>query len=164
MDVGEDFVFLVIEVLCGEGVMFINKDGECFMFLVYFDVEFVLCDIVVCVVFVQYQVGNCLMFDMCEVIGVEIIDFFFFVVEYCVCNGIDLLMQLIFVVFVVYYYMGGIVIDVEGCVSFGNFWVCGEVSLMGLYGFNCLVFNGLFEVLVYVCICVEGIKVQMKEV
>lgn len=135
-DIGEDFVFLVIEVLWGEGVILINCYGEWFMLVVYFDVEFVLCDIVVWVIFVEIEVGNCFMFDICQVLGVEVLMVFLLVVEICVCVGIDLVVELIFVIVVVYYYMGGINVDQNGCISIENFWVCGEVLLIGLYGVN----------------------------
>lgn len=51
--------------------------------------------------------------------------------------------------FVVYYLMGGVVIDFDGCMLFFGFFVVGEVVWIGVYGVNCLVLNLFFEGVVF---------------
>lgn len=63
--------------------------------------------------------------------------------------GMDLIKELIFIVFVVYYICGGVVVDDYGCIDVDGLYVIGEVSYIGLYGVNCMVFNLLLECLVY---------------
>lgn len=70
----------------------------------------------------------------------------------------DLIKEFIFVVLVVYYYMGGLVIDVYGEIFIGGFWVCGEVVGIGVYGVNCFVSNLFLEVFVFVNWIVIEIK------
>src|SRR5437667_105137 len=71
-------------------------------------------------------------------------------VEGCVWFGIDFCRDLVFVVFVVYYLMGGIVIDVQGATSIAGLFASGESACTGAYGANRLASNLLFECFVFV--------------
>lgn len=115
---------LVIEGCCGEGGYFLNKDGDCFMECYVLNVkDLVGWDVVVCL----------MMIEICEGCGCEGLwgmyikfKFDYFgkdVFEFCLLGifellcifvYVDLVKELILVIFICYYMMGGIFINVDG--------------------------------------------------
>lgn len=85
----------------------------------------------------------------------EIKKYFFNIYKKCFSLGIDIIKDYIFVVLVVYYLCGGIKVDLDGQSSINCLYVIGECLCIGLYGGNCLVFNLLIEVVVYVDVVVK---------
>lgn len=83
--------FLLIEVLCGEGVYFKRLDGMCFMFDFDECGELVLCDIVVCVI--DYEMKcfgvDCMFFDISYKFVDFICQYFLMIYEKLFGLGID---------------------------------------------------------------------------
>lgn len=85
--------FFIIEVLCGEGVLFCLFNGECFMLCFDLCGELVFWDIVVCVI--DYEMKclgiDCVYLDISYKL-VEFIKVYFFIVyECCLDFGIDII-------------------------------------------------------------------------
>lgn len=121
--------------------------------------ELVLCDIVVCVI--DYEMKclgvDCMFFDISYKFEVFVCQYFLMIYEKLFGLGIDLIKELVLVVFVVYYICGGVMVDDNGCIDVDGLYVIGEVSYIGLYGVNCMVLNLLLECLVYGWFVVEDI-------
>lgn len=150
---------MIIEVLCGEGVNFCYVDGICFMYKFDECGDFVLCDVVVCVI--DYEMKwlgvDCMYLDISYKFVDFIVKYFFNIYWKCCLFGIDIICEFILVVFVVYYSCGGVMIDFNVKIDLNNVYVIGEVVYIGLYGVNCMVFNFLFECVVFVSVVVEDI-------
>lgn len=86
--------------------------------------------------------------------------------------GVDVIKELIFVIFIVYYNMGGILINYKGevvvfkngdldVIVFGLF-VVGEAACASVYGVNRLGVNLLFDIVVFGCVCVNMVVDKFK--
>lgn len=91
-------------------------DGKEFMQKYDFCLFLVLCDIVVCVI--DNEMKNCgddyVYFDVIYKDLEEIKKYFFNIYEKCLSLGIDIIREYIFVVLLVYYFCGGIKVDLNG--------------------------------------------------
>lgn len=158
------FGIFFIEGVCGEGVIFCNVFGEWFMECYVFMIkDFVLCDIVVCCM-VQEVVEGCgvgfykdyVLLD-CMYLGVEVFEIKFFdIIEFvCMYLGVDLVVEFVLVMLIVYYVMGGIFMNNNGEVFVDNdivvfgFYVVGECVCVLVYGVNCFGMNLLFDINVF---------------
>lgn len=152
---------MIIEVFCGEGVNFCYVDGIWFMYKFDEWVDLVFCDVVVWVI--DYEMKcfgvDCMYLDISYKLVDFIVKYFFNIYCKCCLLGIDIIWEFIFVVFVVYYSCGGVMIDFNVKIDLDNVYVIGEVVYIGFYGVNCMVFNLLLECVVFVFFVVEYIFV-----
>lgn len=152
----------------GEGVYLINSEGDCFMVNYVFScMELVFCDIIFCVIILEICVGwginmngsvggLFIYFDLWYMGWEKIMSWVFFCWEegYCFL-GIDVVNELMLVCLIVYYFMGGIFINIDGRVFVSvdilvdGLFVVGECVCVLVYGVNCLGSNFLLECVVY---------------
>lgn len=162
---------LVMEGCWGEGGYFINKDGECFMEWYVFNVkDLVGCDVVVC--FMMQEIldgcgcgleGDYVMLKL-DYLGEEVLyKWLLGICELVIMFVVfDLVKVFILVVFICYYMMGGILINIYGQVIICDvdgkdkivegLYVVGEVVCVFVYGVNCLGGNLLFDLVVFGCV------------
>ena len=148
LDIGEDPAPLASEALRGEGAHLLNSRGERFMVDYHPMAELAPRDIVSRGIFEQMQRGQKVYLD-CRPIDVT---HFPALREACARANLDPQHDLVPVMPVAHYHMGGIVTDLNGRTSlhgpWGGLWACGEVAATGLHGANRLASNSLMEAVV----------------
>ena len=148
LDIGEDPAPLASEALRGEGAHLLNNSDERFMLDYHPMAELAPRDIVSRGIFEQVQQGHKIYLD-CRHIDVT---HFPALREACARAHLDPQRDLVPVMPVAHYHMGGVVTDLNGRTSlhgpWGGLWACGEVAATGLHGANRLASNSLMEAVV----------------
>lgn len=175
---------LIIEGVCGEGGILCNVNGECFMeCYVLMLKDLVLCDFVLCLMDQEIKEGcgvglnkDYVLFDLLY-IGVEMIMKCLLLICEIVLKfvNVDVIKELILVVLMIYYQMGGILINIYGQVVgmlcgykdlVNGFYVVGECLCVFVYGVNCFGMNLLLDFVVFGCVVgnyiVEYVKNQKE--
>jgi L-aspartate oxidase len=139
--------FLISESARGEGALIINEENERFLFNYDKRGELAPRDIVARSIFEQKRNNKKVFLDM-RVIS-NLVEKFPIIYTSCISAGINLLEQIIEIVPVAHYMIGGIVTDTKGKTSIKNLYACGEVASTGVHGANRLASNSLLECLVF---------------
>ena len=149
LDFGLDPTPLATEAIRGAGAHLVNQNGERFMLGVHKEVELAPRDIIAQSIFKQIDSGNSVFLDCRKNIGKDFKKKFPQVHSYCIKAGIDPSKEMMPIIPVAHYHIGGVKTDLEGRTSVEGLWCCGEVSATGVHGANRLASNSLLEALVY---------------
>lgn len=144
LDIGEDPAPLATEALRGEGAHLLNSRGERFMLDYHEMGELAPRDVVSRGMFAQIQKGRKVYLD-CRHINVA---HFPALIQACARANLNPAHDLVPVMPVAHYHMGGIATDLNGRTSVPGLWACGEVAATGLHGANRLASNSLMEAVV----------------
>ncbi len=160
IDIGRDPAPLATEALRGEGSLLINRDGTRFMPAVDPLAELAPRDIVARAVYAEVTSGRGAFLDCRESVGAAFKDKFPTVYEACASAGIDPATTPIPIAPAEHYFMGGVLVDADGCTSLNGLWACGEVTSTGAHGANRLASNSLLEAVVFAARIAEDIAKQ----
>ena len=149
LDFGLDPTPLATEAIRGAGAHLVNQNGQRFMLGVHKEVELAPRDIIAQSIFKQIDSGNSVFLDCQKNIGKDFETKFPQVHSYCMKAGINPSKEMMPIIPVAHYHIGGVKTDLEGRTSVEGLWCCGEVSATGVHGANRLASNSLLEALVY---------------
>ena len=158
LDFGLDPTPLATEAIRGEGATLVNQHNERFMLGVHPQAELASRDIIAQSIFDQIENGNSVFLDCRENIGNDFGKQFPQVKSYCDKADIDPSSELIPIIPVAHYHIGGIKTDLKGRSSVEGLWCCGEVAATGIHGANRLASNSILESLVFAKIVAEEIN------
>ena len=158
LDFGLDPTPLATEAIRGAGAHLVNQNNERFMLGVHNEVELAPRDIIAQNIFDQIDKGNSVFLDCRKNIGEDFEKRFPQVHSYCVKADIDPSKELMPILPVAHYHIGGVKTDLKGKTSVQGLWCCGEVAGTGIHGANRLASNSLLEALVYGKIVAEEIN------
>ena len=160
LDFGLDPTPLATEAIRGAGAHLVNQNNERFMLGVHPEVELAPRDIIAQNIFQQLDQGNSVFLDCRNNIGGDFETRFPQVHSYCVKAEIDPAKDLMPIIPVAHYHIGGVKTDLTGRTSVEGLWCCGEVAATGVHGANRLASNSLLEALVFGKIVAEEINKQ----
>jgi L-aspartate oxidase len=147
----DDTFFLISEAVRGEGAVLRNKQGEAFMSRYHELKDLATRDVVARAIFNEMQVNNTKNVDLD--ITFKDRDYlenrFEQIFATLLRNEIDMSKDMIPVVPVQHYFMGGIATDINGKTNIENLYAVGECSCTGIHGANRLASNSLLEALVF---------------
>ena len=149
LDFGLDPTPLATEAIRGAGAHLVNQNNERFMLGVHPEVELAPRDIIAQNIFQQLDRGNSVFLDCRNNIGGNFELQFPQVHSYCVKADIDPVKDLMPIIPVAHYHIGGVKTDLTGRTSVAGLWCCGEVAATGVHGANRLASNSLLEALVF---------------
>ena len=149
LDFGLDPTPLATEAIRGAGAHLVNQNNERFMLGVHPEVELAPRDVIAQNIFKQIDMGNSVFLDCRENIGDDFELKFPQVYSYCVKAEIDPAKDLMPILPVAHYHIGGVKTDLHGRTSVNGLWCCGEVAATGVHGANRLASNSLLEALVF---------------
>jgi L-aspartate oxidase len=149
LDFGLDPTPLATEAIRGAGAHLINQNGERFMLGIHKEVELAPRDIIAQNIFKQIDAGNSVFLDCRKNIGIDFKIKFPQVYSYCTKAGIDPSKEMMPIIPVAHYHIGGVKTDLRGRTSVEGLWCCGEASATGVHGANRLASNSLLEALVF---------------
>ena len=149
LDFGLDPTPLATEAIRGAGAHLVNQNNERFMLGVHPEVELAPRDIIAQNIFQQLDRGNSVFLDCRNNIGGNFELQFPQVHSYCVKAEIDPAKDLMPIIPVAHYHIGGVKTDLTGRTSVAGLWCCGEVAATGVHGANRLASNSLLEALVF---------------
>ena len=149
LDFGLDPTPLATEAIRGAGAHLINQNGERFMLGIHEEVELAPRDIIAQNIFKQIDAGNSVFLDCRKNIGIDFKIKFPQVYSYCTKAGIDPSKEMMPIIPVAHYHIGGVKTDLRGRTSVEGLWCCGEASATGVHGANRLASNSLLEALVF---------------
>ncbi|MFZ5354774.1 MAG: L-aspartate oxidase [Bacillota bacterium] len=143
--------FLITEAVRGEGGILRNITGEPFMSRYHEMAEIAPRDIVSRAIFSEMKKtgSDYVYLDITHKDREHLKKRFPTVFERCLSEGIDMSKDLIPVVPVQHYFMGGIKTDLWGRTSLEGLYSCGEAACTGVHGANRLASNSLLEGLVF---------------
>ena len=149
LDFGLDPTPLATEAIRGAGAHLINQNSERFMLGIHEEVELAPRDIIAQNIFKQIDAGNSVFLDCRKNIGIDFKIKFPQVYSYCTKAGIDPSKEMMPIIPVAHYHIGGVKTDLRGRTSVEGLWCCGEASATGVHGANRLASNSLLEALVF---------------
>ncbi len=149
LDFGLDPTPLATEAIRGAGAHLVNQNNERFMLGVHPEVELAPRDIIAQNIFQQIDKGNSVFLDCRNNIGEHFETQFPQVHSYCVKAELDPSKDLMPIIPVAHYHIGGVKTDLTGRTSVEGLWCCGEVAATGVHGANRLASNSLLEALVF---------------
>ena len=165
LDFGLDPTPLATEAIRGEGATLVNQHNERFMLDVHPQAELASRDIIAQSIFDQIEKGNSVFLDCRKNIGNDFGKQFPQVQSYCDNADIDPSSELIPIIPVAHYHIGGVKTDLKGRSSVDGLWCCGEVAATGIHGANRLASNSILESLVFAKIVAEEInKCPIKKI
>ena len=135
---------LVTEALRGAGARLVNDVGLRFMADVHAQAELAPRDVVARAVWAQMEGGHECFLDA-RLLGEALRTRFPTVFAACSTRGIDPRFDLIPIVPVAHYHMGGIKVDMHSMSSVAGLYAVGEVACTGVHGANRLASNSLLE-------------------
>ena len=148
IDFGLDPTPLATEAIRGEGAYLVNQNDERFMLNQHPDKELAPRDLIAQNIFNQTEKGNSVFLD-CRHMSKNFETRFPQVYNYCKKANLDPRNDLIPVIPVAHYHIGGVKTDLSGKSSVEGLWCCGEVASTGIHGANRLASNSLLESLVF---------------
>ena len=148
IDFGLDPTPLATEAIRGEGAYLVNQNDERFMLDQHPDKELAPRDLIAQNIFNQTEKGNSVFLD-CRHMSKNFETRFPQVYNYCKKANLDPRNDLIPVIPVAHYHIGGVKTDLSGRSSVEGLWCCGEVASTGIHGANRLASNSLLESLVF---------------
>ena len=148
IDFGLDPTPLATEAIRGEGAYLVNQNDERFMLNQHPDKELAPRDLIAQNIFNQTEKGNSVFLD-CRHMSKNFETRFPQVYNYCKKANLDPRNDLIPVIPVAHYHIGGVKTDLSGRSSVEGLWCCGEVASTGIHGANRLASNSLLESLVF---------------
>ena len=157
LDFGLDPTPLATEAIRGEGAYLVNQDEERFMFGIHPDNELAPRDLIAQNIFKQIEKGNSVFLD-CRHMGSNFNTRFPQVSSYCENADLDPERDLLPIIPVAHYHIGGVKTDLKGQTSVEGLWCCGEVAATGIHGANRLASNSLLESLVFAKIVANEIN------
>ena len=160
LDFGLDPTPLATEAIRGAGAHLVNQNNERFMLGVHPEVELAPRDIIAQNIFQQLDQGNSVFLDCRNTIGGNFETRFPQVHSYCVRAEINPEKDLMPIIPVAHYHIGGVKTDLTGRTSVEGLWCCGEVAATGVHGANRLASNSLLEALVFGKIVAQEINKQ----
>ena len=114
-------------------------------------------------VHLQIEKGNSVFLD-CRHIGSNFNTRFPQVSSYCENADLDPERDLLPIIPVAHYHIGGVKTDLKGQTSVEGLWCCGEVAATGIHGANRLASNSLLESLVFAKIVANEINKKSDSV
>ena len=166
LDFGLDPTPLATEAIRGEGAFLVNQSNERFMVEVHPNNELAPRDIIAQNIFKQIESGNSVFLDCRKNIIANFKDRFPQVHTYCIKAGINPEEELIPIIPVAHYHIGGVKTNLKGQTSIKGLWCCGEVAATHVHGANRLASNSLLESLVFAKIVakeINGEPLQQKK-
>ena len=168
LDFGLDPTPLATEAIRGDGAFLVNQNNERFMIGIHPNNELAPRDIIAQNIFKQIERGNSVFLDCRKNILKNFKDRFPQVHAYCIKADINPEKELIPIIPVAHYHIGGVKTDLKGQTSVKGLWCCGEVAATHVHGANRLASNSLLESLVFAKIVAKEINSeplrQKKEV
>ena len=158
LDFGLDPTPLATEAIRGEGAFLVNQNNERFMIGIHSKNELAPRDIIAQNIFKQIEMGNSVFLDCRHSIGQNFNNSFPQVYSYCLKADIDPAKELIPIIPVAHYHIGGVKTDLKGKSSVEGLWCCGEVAATNIHGANRLASNSLLESLVFAKIVANEIN------
>ncbi len=157
LDFGLDPTPLATEAIRGDGAYLVNQNEERFMLGVHPENELAPRDLVAQNLFKQIEQGNSVFLD-CRKVSNEFETKYPQVASYCQAAGLDPKIDLLPILPVAHYHIGGVKTDLEGKTSIEGLWCCGEVAATGIHGANRLASNSLLESMVFGRIVAKNIN------
>ena len=157
LDFGLDPTPLATEAIRGDGAYLVNQNEERFMLGIHPENELAPRDLVAQNLFKQIEQGNSVFLD-CRKISNEFETKYPQVASYCQAAGLNPKIDLLPILPVAHYHIGGVKTDLEGKTSIEGLWCCGEVAATGIHGANRLASNSLLESMVFGRIVAKNIN------
>tara|TARA_B100001027_G_scaffold155575_1_gene109451 strand:+ start:867 stop:2480 length:1614 start_codon:yes stop_codon:yes gene_type:complete len=157
LDFGLDPTPLATEAIRGDGAYLVNQNEERFMLGIHPENELAPRDLVAQNLFKQIEKGNSVFLD-CRKISNEFETKYPQVASYCQAAGLNPKIDLLPILPVAHYHIGGVKTDLEGKTSIEGLWCCGEVAATGIHGANRLASNSLLESMVFGRIVAKNIN------
>ena len=157
LDFGLDPTPLATEAIRGDGAYLVNQNEERFMLGVHPENELAPRDLVAQNLFKQIEQGNSVFLD-CRKVSSEFETKYPQVASYCQAAGLNPKKDLLPILPVAHYHIGGVKTDLNGKTSIEGLWCCGEVAATGIHGANRLASNSLLESMVFGRIVAKNIN------
>ncbi len=157
LDFGLDPTPLATEAIRGDGAYLVNQNEERFMLGIHPENELAPRDLVAQNLFKQIEQGNSVFLD-CRKVSNEFETKYPQVASYCQAAGLNPKIDLLPILPVAHYHIGGVKTDLEGKTSIEGLWCCGEVAATGIHGANRLASNSLLESMVFGRIVAKNIN------
>ncbi len=156
--------FLITEAIRGEGGILKNRFGSPFMSKYDKRKELAPRDIVARAIYMEMLKTNSqyVWLDISHHNKKFLENRFPTIYSHLIKNGIAMEKDMIPVVPVAHYFVGGILVDYNGATTVENLYACGETSSTGIHGGNRLASNSLLECIVYGKRCGNHINESLK--
>lgn len=166
LNVPGDGHFLISEAVRGEGGILRNSNGEAFMSSYHELKDLAPRSIVSKAIFEESkkQGNNDIYLDVTHLGATYVKNRFPNIFNECSQRDIDITKELIPVVPVQHYIMGGIVTNDSGETNIPRLYACGEVSCTGVHGANRMASNSLLEAAVYAKRVADSINISTVDI